>query len=227
MNDVSLILQKTGIDITNLQQGPKEWRRLRLGVITASNAINVIAAGRGGKGWGEKKKTYLLDLVAEVCTGQAKEVSGKPLEWGKDYEDDARYNFSFISDLRVEEVPFIYKDATLRCGASPDGLCSDGAGLELKCPYNTAIYLDFRLNGEIKPEYVAQCQFSMWVTGRDRWYFANFDPRMRAEGLHYIVLERDPKMIAQFDAEIPEFIDAMDSALLDLGMQFGDQWRAL
>ncbi|WP_156292946.1 lambda exonuclease family protein [Serratia oryzae] len=225
MNDIDLILQRTGVDLTNLQQGSGDWRRLRLGVITASNAVNLLAAGRGGKGWGEKKKTYLLDLVAEVCTGQSPEVTSRPMEWGKGYEDDARYAFSFVTDLGIEEVPFIYKDDSLRCGASPDGICSDGAGLELKCPYNTSVYLDFRLNGEIKPEYIAQCQFSMWVTGRERWYFANYDPRMKVEGLHYITIDRDQKVMKALDEQVPEFIEAMDAALADLGVTFGEQWQ--
>ncbi|WP_140921160.1 lambda exonuclease family protein [Limnobaculum xujianqingii] len=224
MTDKSIILARTGIDVDNIEQGSEAWKRLRLGVITASNAINVIASGRGGNGWGEKKKTYLLTLIAEICTGQSPDITAKPLEWGKDHEDDARYAFEFVTGLEVVEVPFFYKDESLRCGASPDGICSDGAGLELKCPFNTATYLDFRLNGNIKPEYVAQCQFSMWVTGRERWYFANYDPRMSFENVHHIVFERDESFMKQFDEQVPEFIEAMDAALVDLGFQFGDQW---
>lgn len=225
MNDIALILERTGVDIANLQQGSQDWHRLRLGVITASNAINVISSDRGGKGWAEKKKAYFLDLIAEICTGEAPQVTSRPLSWGKDYEDDARYAFTFVTDLSVETVPFIYKDSSMRCGASPDGICSDGAGLELKCPYSTSTYLDFLVNGKIKPEYIAQCQFSMWVTGRDMWHFANYDPRMRTNGLHYITIDSDPDTMNKFDEQIPEFIEAMDSVLIDLGIDFGDQWK--
>jgi hypothetical protein len=81
------------------------------------------------------------------------------------------------------------------------------------------------VNGVIKPEYIAQCQYSMWVTGAAGWYFANYDPRMKREGLHYVLLERDQETMAQFDEMVPEFIEAMDSVLSDLGFQFGEQWK--
>ncbi|MWR73822.1 exonuclease, partial [Escherichia coli] len=39
----------------------------------------------------------------------------------------------------------------------------------------------------------------MWVTRKDAWYFANYDPRMKREGLHYVVIERNEKYMASFD----------------------------
>lgn len=224
MIDKSIILQRTGIDIDNVEQGSSDWNKLRLGVITASEASKVISTGRNGKGWSDMKKTYLLSLIAEVCTGIAPDVKTKHMEWGKTHEDDARYAFEFITDLSVTPVPFIYRDEQMRCGISPDGICSNGAGLELKCPYTTVIYLDFRLNEKLKAEYMAQCQFSMWVDNRDRWYFANYDPRMKQENIHYIEIKRDEKYMKKFELYVPEFIEAMDSALFDLGFKFGDQW---
>ncbi|EFX07951.1 phage exonuclease [Escherichia coli O157:H7 str. G5101] len=51
----------------------------------------------------------------------------------------------------------------------------------------------------IKSAYMAQVQYSMWVTRKDAWYFANYDPRMKREGLHYVVIERNEKYMASFD----------------------------
>ncbi len=39
------------------------------------------------------------------------------------------------------------------------------------------------------------------------WYFANYDPRMKREGLHYVVIEQDEKYMASFDEMVPEFIE--------------------
>ncbi|MFU2148987.1 YqaJ viral recombinase family protein, partial [Hafnia paralvei] len=181
-----LILQRTGIDVLTAEQGGEDWKSLRLGVVTASRAHAVLATGRGGKGWGEKKKSYLMELVAEVCTGQSPEIFGKPLEWGTEHEAEARTLFEFMAGKNVSTENIMFKDETLRTAASPDGICSDGYGLEIKCPFTTTVYLDFRVNGVIKPEYIAQCQYSMWVTGASGWYFANYDPRMKREGLHYV-----------------------------------------
>ncbi|EMK4834613.1 exonuclease, partial [Escherichia coli] len=41
-----IILQRTGIDINNVEQGDDAWQKLRLGVITASEVHNVIAKPR-------------------------------------------------------------------------------------------------------------------------------------------------------------------------------------
>ena len=73
--------------------------------------------------------------------------------------------------------------------------------------------------------YMAQVQYSMWVTRKDAWYFANYDPRMKREGLHYVVVERDEKYMANFDEMVPEFIEKMDEALAEIGFVFGEQWR--
>ncbi|HCS4673893.1 TPA: exonuclease, partial [Escherichia coli] len=77
----------------------------------------------------------------------------------------------------------------------------------------------------IKSAYMAQVQYSMWVTRKDAWYFANYDPRMKREGLHYVVVERDEKYMAGFDEMVPEFIEKMDEALAEIGLVFGEQWR--
>ncbi|ANP19119.1 YqaJ viral recombinase family protein [Escherichia coli] len=221
-----IILQRTGVDITSLDQGDDGWHKLRLGVITASEVHNVIAKPRSGSKWPDTKISYFHTLLAEVCTGVAPEVNAKSLAWGKQYEDDARALFEFIADVTVSETPIIFRDESMRTACSPDGLCSDGNGLELKCPFTSRDFMKFRLGGldAIKPAYMAQVQFSMWVTDKDAWYFANYDPRMKREGLHYVVVERDEKYMASFDEMVPEFIDKMDEALAEIGFVFGEQW---
>ena len=103
----------------------------------------------------------------------------------------------------------------------------DGNGLELKCPFTSRDFMKFRLGGfeAIKSAYMAQVQYSMWVTRKDAWYFANYDPRMKREGLHYVVIERNEKYMASFDEMVPEFIEKMDEALAEIGFVFGEQWR--
>ncbi len=58
---------------------------------------------------------------------------------GKQYENDARTLFEFTSGVNVIESPIIYRDESMRTACSPDGLCSDGNGLELKCPFTSGI----------------------------------------------------------------------------------------
>ncbi|WP_407072866.1 lambda exonuclease family protein [Photorhabdus viridis] len=222
-----LILSKTGIDLLTVEQGSYDWQRLRLGVITASEAGKVISKPRSGTKWTDTKLTYFYTLLGEICTGGAPEVNAKALAWGKNYEESARATFEFVADVNVTETSISFKDESLRTACSPDGICSDGRGLELKCPFTTAVFMKFRLGGfdAIKSEYMSQIQFSMWVTGKNEWYFANYDPRMTREGIHYVVVERDKDFIQQFDDLVPDFIEKMDESLYEIGFKFGDQWK--
>ncbi|NWA63024.1 YqaJ viral recombinase family protein [Pantoea sp. B9002] len=222
-----IILERTGIDVRSVEQGGEDWMRLRLGVITASEVSNVISKPRSGTAWSDMKKSYFHTLIAEVCTGVSPEVNAKALAWGKQHEMDARTLFEFTSGVQVTEAPIIYRDDSLRTACSPDGLCSNDFGLELKCPFTSRDFVKFRLGGfdAIKSAYMAQVQYSMWVTGKDAWFFANYDPRMKREGIHHVVVERDEKFMAEFDTHVPDFIEKMDLALAEIGFTFGDQWR--
>jgi len=222
-----IILNRTGIDVNQVEQGSYDWLKLRLGVITASEAGKVISIPRSGKKWTDTKLSYFYTLLGEVCTGEVVEVTAKPLAWGKEHESSARTLFEFTSGVDVSDASIIYKDDSLRCACSPDGLCSDGRGLELKSPYTTAVFMKFRLGGfdAIKAEYMAQVQYSMWVTGRDAWYFANYDPRMKREGIHHVLVEREQEYMNKFDDMVPEFIEKMDQSLAEIGFKFGEQWN--
>lgn len=132
-----IILARTGIDVTTIQQGDEAWHRLRLGVITASEVHNVISKPRSGTKWTGMKMSYFHTLLAEVCTGVAPEVNAKALAWGKQYEEGARTLFEFTTDVKVTESQSC-SVTSMRTACSPDGLCSNDFGLELKCPFTSA-----------------------------------------------------------------------------------------
>lgn len=179
--------------------------------------------------YGDMRWGYLAELVAQVATGLLPdEMSFKQCEWGKEWEDVARAHFELILGVDVDVPAFIYKDNEMRFGISPDGLIKGKkVGLELKCPYTTKVYIEFLTCDKIKKEYIEQCQYSMWVTGYEGWYFANYDPRMidKSKRLHYVLIDRDQEFMDKYDNASKQFIIDMDSMLEKSGVKFKSQWE--
>lgn len=176
--------------------------------------------------YGDMRQSYMAELVGQIATNfLPDEFSFKQTEWGKEYEHEARSYFEFETGLKVNEVAFIYRDKDKRFGVSPDGLI-DGKkiGLELKCPFTTKVFVEFACCEKIKKEYIEQCQYSMWVTGYDAWYFANYDPRIKGKKLHHVLIERDQDYMDKYDKAEKDFIRDMDKMLNKMKIEFGDQW---
>jgi exodeoxyribonuclease (lambda-induced) len=216
----------------DLDQGTDEWRENRCGVITASRAHEIIKTGRKKGSYSEARKAYMNELIAEVCTGIIPEsINFKQADWGHLNEPLARDAYEARTWDVVTECGLVYRDESLRCAISPDGLVMDREkGLEIKNPFTTKVHIDTLLYGDIKPEYLTQCQYSIWVTGYKSWDFCSYDHRMRGEvGNRLSITEVMPneETINTFEREIPLFIEEMDEHLKALGFEFGDQWKQL
>lgn len=224
-----IILAKTGIDLAKTEQGSDDWHKLRLGVITASEACYLLKDGRKKGTWSDSKTGYMNRLIGEILTGEHKEIKARALDWGNNFEDEARTLFGFYNDLIIDEVPIVFKDESMRCACSPDGLASDGLGVEIKCPVTTEVFVNFAANGfdGMKDDYKAQVQYSMWATNKEQWHFVNYDPRIpEGKNIASIIVDRDEEIMKQFDDAVPEFIEKMDGILNNVfGVKFGDQWR--
>lgn len=208
-----------GFDPRTVEQQSFEWFKLRLGVITASQVSKVVA-----KAGSLTRQSYMAQLVAEIATGEMKDAfSSKATEWGIENEPRAIETYQFITGRSVERVPFVMS-SDMRCGASPDGV-TDDRGVEIKCPFASENHIMSLCEGTIKKEYQWQVQFSMWVSGLDRWDFCSFDPRMKRNNLHIIECERSDKMQATLSDAIPQFISEMDKMLFEAGFAWGEQWR--
>lgn len=177
--------------------------------------------------YSDMRQGYMCELVGQVATGlMPDEMSFKQCEWGKDNEHEARAYFEFETGLKVDEVSFIYRDKEKRFGLSPDGLISGKKiGLELKCPFTTKVFIEFLTCDKIKELYMEQCQYSMWITNYEGWYFANYDPRVKNKKLHHVLIERDQKYMDKYDLAEKKFIKDMDIMLEKTGVEFGQHWQ--
>lgn len=223
LNEVESVL---GFNPNSIPQGSEEWRKMKLGVISASKAKELMM-----KSSSKTRETYLATLVSQVATGFMEEISARPLEWGHLHEDSARAAYEFSKNVKVKEVPFIYGDSNLRYGISPDGLvmADDGdtivMGAEIKCPWNPVNFIKFCCNHDIKKEHELQCQFSMFVTGSQQWDYVNYDPRMSGKQIHSYTYERNESLMSSFRDSIDDAVHTMDKMLSQIGLKFGDQWE--
>jgi hypothetical protein len=213
---------KFGYSIGAAQQGSEAWFISKLGVLSASEASCIVA-----KVDSATRDTYMCKLIAQICTGYHHDFGGKALDWGREHEDAMLAYYEFQTGLKLTKVPFIFKDDSYREGCSPDALVTDKKGCEIKCPFDSANYVKFLLDGSAKPEWRWQNQFTMRVTGAEQWDFGFFDPRMKKSPMKIMTIDRDEKMQKTLEDAVPQFISDMDAALKTIGIEFGEQWTRL
>lgn len=206
-------------EIIIIDQGSDAWQRLKLGVISASNISKVLA-----KKGTETRNGYMMELIGQIATREFDEINSKALEWGKTNEVAARAAYEFESGESTEQVGFIY-NLDKRVGCSPDALIKGkNKGMEIKCPMTAKVHADFLANDKVKPEYVYQVQFSMFVTGYETWDFCSFHSRFKTNMIKIRTFERDEALMERFANELGEFINEMDAALKKIGLVYGEQW---
>src|SRR3990167_5106863 len=88
------------LPVKDAMQGSDAWFKLKLGVLSASNASKIVA-----KKDSETRHTYMAELCAQVCTGIMEEINSKYLDWGNQNEDAARSSYEFFSGQTITEVP--------------------------------------------------------------------------------------------------------------------------
>ena len=214
-----------------IEQRTDEWRRKRAGKLTASRFADAISFTGGEPGdvykTGPKKglpkprqstaarERYMREIVFERLTETpTHEVGGRATQWGTEVEPYGREAVELETGLFVTPAEFVTHPDYPFIGASPDGLIGADAGYESKCPMDEAVHINTLLNG-MPDDHVPQVQGGMLVTGRTRWLFVSYDPRMSEPYrlfMQWIV--RDDEYIngvllpglLQFEAEVQHMI---------------------
>ena len=201
--------------IHTMAQRSDEWFAHRLGRVTASRIADVMAQTKSGPG--AARKNYMADLVSERLTGEAREgFTNAAMQWGTDWEPQARAAYEFITDATVQEVGFIDHPVIPMAGCSPDGLVVDAGMVEIKCP-NTATHIDTLLTEKIDGKYQKQMQFQLACAGREWCDFVSFDPRLPAEMQLWVCrVERDDDAIAEIEQAVTQFLSDLDNTVAAL-----------
>lgn len=197
-------------------QGSDEWRKARLGRVTASRISDIVAKTKNG--WASARKNYAADLVCERLTGiPTNSFVNDAMKWGTENEPHARDAYTDWLGVGVEQVGFIDHPSIAMSGASPDGLVGPVGALEIKCP-NTATHIDTLLTKKIPEKYLYQMQWQMACTGREWVDYCSYDPRM-PESLRLFVqrVKREDRLIADLEANVQHFLAEVDATIEALG----------
>lgn len=157
---------------SDIVQGTDEWRKVRMGIPTASEFASVCAkAGpRGGTSSKEyvSRLNYMRKLAGEILTGEPMDsYENEDMRRGKEREDEARLMYALIHEVEPQRVGFIRNG---NCGCSPDSLIGEAGGLELKDakPHVQIARLEA---GTLPTEHVKQVYGELLVSEREWWDF--------------------------------------------------------
>ena len=190
----------------NSLQNTAQWYNDRLFHFTSSELYKLLTKPKSGD-ISKTAEGYIFDKLAEELTGGTcldyNELNTKEIRWGSHYEADARALYEERTGRQVELCGFIEWSPVF--GGSPDGLVGDDGGIEIKCPYSSAVHARYLLLStpddleRLRPEYYAQMQGNILATGRQWMDFISYDPRVQNHALVLKILRipRDEPFIAR------------------------------
>lgn len=151
-----------------MKQRSPEWFAARRGRVTGSIAGAILGVAP------YMTREQAMRAMVRSYHGADTEFTGNiATEYGTNNEANAIAQFEMESGLDVQEVGFFTYEDWL--GASPDGLCSDGQGLEVKCPFGLRNGGEFKTAKE-QPHYYAQMQLEMLCAGWKGMWFYQWSP---------------------------------------------------
>jgi putative phage-type endonuclease len=198
----------------------ESWKQERYGKFTASEIVKIL----GVRGLGETGKNYAIDKAIEALYGEFEEnYISYDMQNGIDTEPLAFAKFKEIKSLDFLEVTNCgYFSNCDHSGASPDGLVSDDAILEIKCPKSNTFFKLVATN-EIDAKYYAQMQMQMLSTNRNKAYFFNYLVHEGTEYHHEIIVERDEVMIEKIKERLKEVIEIKTDYINKI--KLNKQWK--
>lgn len=167
-----------------------EWQKARLGHFTSSQWNKLFVSGTKGNYFGKGALTYIDEKVAEILSGEAKElIRGLPaIDWGIYHEYYADEAYCHITG-EVSALSGFYEFSPF-FGGTPDRelLSNPNKITEYKCPHVSSNFIAAcKINsGEeykiFDQEKYAQCQGNMLITQTEICDMVYFDPRMGFKG---------------------------------------------
>lgn len=163
--------------MSDIEQRSEAWFTKRLGFCGCSRLGDVLATGRNGAP-SSTRKNYMHELLCERLTGIHNDTyTSKEMQWGVDHEPIARSLYEATRGVMVQEIGGMEHPDIKWWWGSPDGLCGEDGGLEIKCPL-TATHLESVMYDKVKTDYLYQMAGYVEIFKRQWWDFCSFDPRL-------------------------------------------------
>ncbi|MDB0612336.1 YqaJ viral recombinase family protein [Tenacibaculum maritimum] len=194
----------------------EEWLEKKRGKFSSSEAGRLMTYEDKINTFPKGADAYVLEKVIEILTHKTEEgYTDASMRRGNDNEKAAMERFMKETGIEVynygEDQEFITLGSNFGC--TPDGLIGEDGGAETKCPDSKThfIYLKIKTVEEFKKickKYYWQIQTSMYVTGRQYWYFISFDDRFKDESkqLYKLKIPRCQEDIDKFKIRLTEAI---------------------
>lgn len=157
----------------NVEQGSKEWLKMRLGKITGTRLKEVFKSDN---------LSLIDEMIAEIDSEEIEEnYVSKEMQRGKDLEPLVRNIYSQVKSINIDEVGFCLSESDDYSALSPDGFTQDRKGaIEIKIP-STKTHVKYIRQNQIPNEYKYQVYQYFLVNEKLEWLdFISFDERFKS-----------------------------------------------
>lgn len=197
--------------IKDIEQGSQEWLQLRLGIATASNFKKIITStGAESK----SLKDYAFELASDsLLTEPEASFQSEAMIRGNELEEEARSYYSFVNDVKIDQVTFIKKD---EIGYSPDGLIAENGLIEIKCPLKKN-HLKYLIDNKLPSDYKPQVQGGLYISEREYCDFISYHPLFKNDKKMFVVrVYRDEEYIKKLSDLLTKTIELKNEILTKL-----------
>lgn len=195
------------------QRSP-EWFQARLGRLTGSRAVDMLATIKTGEA--AARRDYRTQLVCERLTGQSQEdgYTNPVMERGVQLEPVALKAYEILTGNVAQPSGFLALPDVM-AGCSLDGQVDNFVGIvELKCPKSATHLKYWRGHGVVPSEHLAQITHNLWITGAAWCDFLSFDDRFPEDLQSFLVrVTREAVDVAGYELKALAFLAEVDAEL--------------
>lgn len=186
---------------TQYAQRTPEWYEVRKDLLTASDAAAALRIKPFASYSGCPR-----DELMQRKLGATEFRGNRFTRHGQQHEEEACVKFASVIGQEVHEFGLLLHPDIPWLGASPDGITSGGAMVEIKCPLLRKI-----VPGKVPHHYMPQIQVQLEVCGLEMCYFVEYLPATHApdrrEVLNIVSVQRDKQWFAEALPHLQSFMD--------------------